>query len=95
MKTALQELIKQIDERIEKSKKFIDDQDEVGVVMTTMLIAGFMESKFFAQNLLEMEKEQMVEAWENGKRSTQCKTPICQMKTGIGYYNKTFKQQEQ
>jgi hypothetical protein len=95
MKTALQELIKQIDERIEKSKKFIDDQDEVGVVMTTMLIAGFMESKFFAQNLLEMEKEQMVETWENGKRSTQCKTPICQMKTGIGYYNKTFKQQEQ
>ena len=39
----------------------------------------------------EMEKEQMVNAWENGKKSTQCKTPICQMKTGIGYYNKTFK----
>jgi hypothetical protein len=95
MKTALQELIKQIDEKIEKSKEFIKNQDEFGVGLTTFLIAGFMDSKLFAENLLEMEKEQMVEAWENGKRSTQCKTPICQMKTGIGYYNKTFKQQEQ
>ena len=40
-----------------------------------------------------IEKEQMIDAWENGKKSTQCKTPICRMKTGIGYYNKTFKQQ--
>ena len=39
----------------------------------------------------EMEREQIVKAWENGKKSTQCKTPICQMKTGLGYYNKTFK----
>ena len=68
MKTALQELIKQIDERIEKSKKFMDEQDEVGVVMTTMLIAGFMESKFFAQNLLEMEKEQLKKYYEKGKK---------------------------
>jgi hypothetical protein len=43
---------------------------------------------------IEMEKEQMVNAWENGKKSTQCKTPICRMKTGIGYYNKTFKQEQ-
>jgi hypothetical protein len=42
----------------------------------------------------EMEKEQMIDAWENGKKSTQCKTPICRMKTGIGYYNKTFKQEQ-
>jgi hypothetical protein len=43
----------------------------------------------------EMEKEHIKDAWENGKKSTQCKTPMCERKTGIGYYNKTFKQQEQ
>jgi hypothetical protein len=47
-----------------------------------------------AQQAKEMEKEQMIDAWENGKKSTQCKTPICRMKTGIGYYNKTFKQEQ-
>ena len=47
-----------------------------------------------AQQAKEMEKEQMIDAWENGKKSTQCKTPICRMKTGIGYYNKTFNQEQ-
>jgi hypothetical protein len=42
----------------------------------------------------EMEKEQIGDAWENGKKSTQCKTPMCERKTGIGYYNKTFKQEQ-
>lgn len=37
----------------------------------------------------EMEKKQIVKAWENGKKSTQCKAHICQMKTGLGYYHKT------
>jgi hypothetical protein len=39
----------------------------------------------------KMEKEQIVNAWENGKKSTECKAPICQRKTGNGYFNKTFK----
>jgi len=43
---------------------------------------------------IEMEKEQIGDAWENGKKSTQCKTPMCERKTGIGYYNKTFKQEQ-
>lgn len=42
----------------------------------------------------EMEKEQIVNAWENGKKSTKCKSPICQRKTGNGYFNKTFKNEE-
>jgi uncharacterized protein YkwD len=49
----------------------------------------------FIEKAKKMEREQMVNAWENGKKSTQCKTPMCERKTGIGYYNKTFKQQEQ
>jgi len=39
---------------------------------------------------LAMEKEQIVNAWENGKKSTECKAPICQRKTSNGYFNKTF-----
>ena len=50
--------------------------------------------RFHIQQALEMEKEHMVEAWENGKKSTQCKSPICERKTGLGYYNKTFKQEQ-
>jgi hypothetical protein len=46
------------------------------------------------EQALEMEKEQIGDAWENGKKSTQCKTPMCERKTGIGYYNKTFKQEQ-
>jgi hypothetical protein len=42
----------------------------------------------------EMEKEQIVNAWENCKKSMECKTPICQRKTGNGYFNKTFKNTE-
>jgi hypothetical protein len=40
-----------------------------------MLIAGFMESKLFAQNLLEMEKEQMhaeyMRGWKDGLTKQQ------------------------
>jgi hypothetical protein len=43
----------------------------------------------------EMEKEQIVNAWENGKKSTECKSPVCQRKTGNGYFNKTFKNKEE
>jgi hypothetical protein len=75
MKTALHELIKQIDERIEKSKEFIKNQDELGVGLTTFLIAGFMDSKLFAENLLEMEKEQMhaeyMRGWKDGLTKQQ------------------------
>jgi hypothetical protein len=88
MKTALQELINQIDERIEKSKQFMETQDEVGVLMTTMLIAGFMESKLFAQNLLEMEKEQIEMAYKADLHP-------CSDQDAEQYYNENFKQQEQ
>jgi hypothetical protein len=99
MKTALQKFINQIDERIEKSKEFMETQDEVGIAMTTMLIAGFMESKFFAQNLLEMEKEQIMNAY----KSAEDKSDFFKYEHRYGreyltaepYYNETFKQQEQ
>ena len=38
----------------------------------------------------EMEKQEIVDAWDNGKKSTQCKAPICQRKTGLEYFNKKF-----
>ena len=63
------------------------EQLELDVFATDEEMATIIKAK-------EMEKEQMVNAWENGKKSTQCKTPICRMKTGIGYYNKTFKQEQ-
>jgi hypothetical protein len=85
MKTALQELINQIDERIEKSKQFMETQDEVGVLMTTMLIAGFMESKLFAQNLLEIEKEQHEKTYFKGWDSIGNRDEDFEQ-----YYNETF-----
>jgi hypothetical protein len=90
MKTALQELINQIDERIEKSKQFMETQDEVGVLMTTMLIAGFMESKLFAQNLLKMEKEQIEMAFTKGDIFGADYFDGVNI-TAENYYNQTFK----
>jgi hypothetical protein len=57
MKTPLQQLIEQLDEKIERVNKFIETQDEVGVYMYTGLLAGFSESKVMAEKLLENEKE--------------------------------------
>lgn len=88
----MQELIKQIDERIEKSKEFIKNQDELGVGLTTFLIAGFMDSKLFAENLLEMEKEQIKTAYLNGNAFG---IDIDKGLSPFDYYNETFKQQEQ
>jgi predicted thioesterase len=55
MKTTLQILIEQIDERIEKTKLFMENEDEMGVVLSTGVMAGFMESKLLAEKLLENE----------------------------------------
>ncbi len=56
MKTPLQKLIEQLDEKIELVNRFIKTQDEVGVYMYTGLLAGFTESKVMAEKILENEK---------------------------------------
>jgi hypothetical protein len=41
----------------------------------------------------EMDKERIMDAWDNGKKTgaSKCKGPVCQMKTALGYYNKLNK----
>jgi hypothetical protein len=56
MKTALEKLIEQIDERIEKAKIFVENQDEIGVILSTGVMMGFSESKLLAETLLKNEK---------------------------------------
>jgi hypothetical protein len=56
MKTPLQQLIEQLDQKIELVNRCLETQDEVGVFMYTGLLAGFMESKVMAEKLLENEK---------------------------------------
>lgn len=56
MKTPLQKLIEQLDQKIELVNTHIKTQDEVGVFIYTGLLAGFMESKVMAEKLLENEK---------------------------------------
>jgi hypothetical protein len=59
MKTPLQKLIEQLDERIEKAHEFRRKQGEQGKILALTLTAGLMESKQFAENLLEYEKEHL------------------------------------
>jgi hypothetical protein len=56
MKTPLQKLIEQLDQKIELVNRCLETQDEVGVFMYTGLLAGFSESKLMAEKLLENEK---------------------------------------
>jgi len=43
MKTPLQKLIEQLDEKIERVNKFIEKQDEFGLTMSLGVLAGFSE----------------------------------------------------
>ena len=56
MKTPLQQLIEQLDYKIELVNRCLETQDELGVFMYTGLLAGFMESKVITEKLLENEK---------------------------------------
>ena len=55
MKTPLQMLIEQLDQKIELVNRCLETQDELGVFMYTGLLAGFMESKVMAEKLLKNE----------------------------------------
>jgi hypothetical protein len=57
MKTPLQMLIEQLDQKIELVNRFLKTQDEVGIYMYTGLLAGFSESKLMAEKLQENEKK--------------------------------------
>ena len=56
MKTPLQQLIEQLDQKIELVNRCLETQDELGVFMYTGILAGFMESKVMSEKLLENEK---------------------------------------
>ncbi len=57
MKTPLQELIEQLEQKIEKANEFINKQDEsVGFSMSIGVLAGFSEAKVMAEKILEKEK---------------------------------------
>jgi predicted transcriptional regulator len=43
----------------------------------------------------EMEKQQIIDAWENGYEHGACVNEDKNKYHGIQYYNETFKQQEQ
>lgn len=49
----IEKLIEQLEEKIERTNKFIETQDELGVTMALGVLAGFMESKLLAEKLNE------------------------------------------
>lgn len=51
--TPLEKLIEQLEEKIEKTKDFAKNQDELGVYLTGGVLAGFLESKLLAEKLNE------------------------------------------
>jgi hypothetical protein len=53
MKTPIEMLIEQLEEKIKLVNKCIETQDEIGVFMYTGLVAGFMESKVMAEKIIE------------------------------------------
>jgi hypothetical protein len=87
MKTTLQKLIEQLDQKIELVNRCLETQDEVGVFMYTGLLAGFMESKVMAEKLLEDEKEKLCYFYVKGAEA-ELNNPYI---TNIEFYKKTFK----
>jgi hypothetical protein len=57
MKTPIEKLIEQLEEKISKAENFAKTQDELGLTMTLGVIAGFMESKLLAEKLNDKAKE--------------------------------------
>ena len=87
MKTPLQKLIEQLDEKIELVNRFLKTQDEVGVYMYTGLLAGFTESKVMAEKLLEYEKQKLCYFYVKGAEA-ELNNPYV---TNIEFYKKIFK----
>lgn len=90
-KTALNTLIKQLEHRIELAEKKKQEEDELfGEMSYHFVMAGLKTAIEDAKQLLEMEKEQIIDAvyfghlkgWvDNGVKNS----------FGEQYYNETFK----
>jgi hypothetical protein len=60
MKTPIEMLIEELNQKIERVNIFIHSQeDEEGLYMYTGLLAGFSESKVMAEKLLKNEKNNL------------------------------------
>jgi hypothetical protein len=79
MKTAMQTLISQIETEINK---------EGNGAMAIGFDSGLKKAKQLAEELLEMENEQIGDAWDSAYGGDS-------YYSGESYYNGTFKQQEQ
>ena len=85
MKTAIQTLISQIEIEINKGGNG---------AMAIGFDYGLKKAKQLAEELLEMEKEQIINAFWNGD-NTDCTSEQNVKEFAEQYYNETFKQQEQ
>jgi hypothetical protein len=62
MKTPIEMLIEQLNQKIERVNIFIHSQeDEAGLYMYTGLLAGFSESKVMAEKLFKNEQNEPTE----------------------------------
>ena len=85
MKTAIQTLISQIEIEINKGGNG---------AMAIGFDYGLKKAKQLSEELLEMEKEQIINAFWNGD-NTDCTSEQNVKEFAEQYYNETFKQQEQ
>ena len=83
MKTAMQELI----DRLDKTEKQLDKENNL--VMSSALFAA----KSMALESLEKEKEQIIDAYEDGKQNGMDSiTNVHMYIIGEEYYNQTYNQ---
>ena len=90
MKSAMQELIEMIDNGIynknELIKTFWDTGSEIGNGIKYLK----QVKEIIQTQLLEKEKQQIIDAFENGRNNVYGKTAFL-IKSGEYYYNQTFK----
>ena len=83
MKTAMQELI----ERLDKTEKQLEKENNL--IMSSALYAA----KSMALEFIEKEKEQIIQAYEDGKENQrESITNIYKYIIGEFYYNQTYNQ---
>ncbi len=83
MKTAMQELIEYLNERIK------NNQIKDSPITTQMAEMPFKNAKRMAEKLLELEKKQIIDAYNCGLNNFEVKT-IRAFDYSEDYYNQTF-----
>jgi uncharacterized protein YbgA (DUF1722 family) len=87
MKTAMQEAIEHIEEKLKILSIVQQTESTMGA------IAGYQYSKYLLMDLLEREKEQIIEAYEDGKQNGMDSiTNIYMYIIGEKYYYEKYKQ---